>query len=82
MVETLGIGCHAVDRANLESGEFVLVIGVGLIGLAVMQFAVEASARVIVLDINENRLRFCREHLGSNTPCQPPPDPSRRRCWR
>ncbi|MBL9207232.1 MAG: zinc-binding alcohol dehydrogenase family protein [Opitutaceae bacterium] len=64
LVETLGIGCHAVDRANLEAGEFVLVIGAGPIGLSVMQFAVEAGARVIVLDINENRLRFCREQLG------------------
>ena len=64
LIETLGIGCHAVDRAELEKGEFVLVIGVGPIGLTVIQFAVEAGAQVIVLDINPARLTFCREFLG------------------
>ncbi len=29
LVETLGIGAHAVDRAQLEAGETVLVIGTG-----------------------------------------------------
>ena len=38
LVETLGIGCHAVTRAGLEGGEWVLVIGAGPIGLAAMQF--------------------------------------------
>ncbi|MBV9489126.1 MAG: zinc-binding alcohol dehydrogenase family protein [Verrucomicrobia bacterium] len=64
LVETLGIGCHAVDRAQLEAGEFVLVIGAGPIGLAVVQFAIEAAAQAIVLDVNPKRLDFCREQLG------------------
>ena len=64
LVETLGIGAHAVERAQVESGEFVLVIGAGPIGLAVMQFAVEKGAQVIVLDINEARLEFCQQQLG------------------
>src|SRR5205807_4038372 len=38
-------------------------IGAGPIGLAVMQFALAAGARVIGLDINSNRLSFCREKL-------------------
>jgi 2-desacetyl-2-hydroxyethyl bacteriochlorophyllide A dehydrogenase len=64
LVETLAIGCHAVDRAGLEKGEFVLVIGAGPIGLGVMQFAIEAGAQVIVLDINAQRLEFCRNRLS------------------
>src|SRR5215469_136161 len=64
LVETLAIGCHAVDRAGLEKGEFALVIGAGPIGLAVMQFAIEAGAQVIVLDINAQRLEFCRSRLS------------------
>ncbi|HEX4086030.1 MAG TPA: zinc-binding alcohol dehydrogenase family protein [Chthoniobacteraceae bacterium] len=64
LVETLGIGAHAVERAQLESGEFALVIGAGPIGLSAMQFAVEKGARVIVLDINEARLEFCRRQIG------------------
>ena len=66
LIETLAIGCHAVDRASVEAGEFVLVIGAGPIGLTVVQFAIEAGAEVIVLDINPQRLSFCREQLGVN----------------
>jgi 2-desacetyl-2-hydroxyethyl bacteriochlorophyllide A dehydrogenase len=66
LVETLGIGCHAVDRARLEADGFALVIGAGPIGLAVVQFAIEAGTQVIVLDINQKRLEFCREQLGAS----------------
>jgi 2-desacetyl-2-hydroxyethyl bacteriochlorophyllide A dehydrogenase len=64
LVETLAIGCHAVDRAGLEKGEFVLMIGAGPIGLGVMQFAIETGAQVIVLDVNAQRLEFCRSRLS------------------
>lgn len=64
LVETLGIGAHAVDRAGLEKGENVLVIGAGPIGLGVIQFARASGARVMVLDVNEDRLALCRERVG------------------
>ncbi|MDF2440651.1 MAG: hypothetical protein JWN98_1635 [Abditibacteriota bacterium] len=64
LVETLGIGAHAVERAGVERDEFVLIVGAGPIGLTAMQFALEAGAQVIALDINEERLNFCREQLG------------------
>lgn len=63
LVETLGIGAHAVQRAALRKDEFVLVIGTGPIGLSVVQFAHVAGARVIVLDVNENRLSFCQSQF-------------------
>jgi 2-desacetyl-2-hydroxyethyl bacteriochlorophyllide A dehydrogenase len=65
LIETLGIGCHAVERASIAARESALVIGAGPIGLAVVQFAIEAGAEVIVLDINSNRLEFCRRQLGA-----------------
>lgn len=64
LVEPLAIGCHAVDRASLDEGEHALVIGAGPIGLATIQFAREAGAKVTVLDVNQGRLDFCREKLG------------------
>ena len=64
LVEPLGIGAHAVERAALEEGETALVIGAGPIGLATIQFAREKGARVIVLDIHDGRLGFCRSQLG------------------
>lgn len=64
LVETLGIGAHAVQRGQIERGEYALVIGAGPIGLGVMQFAKAAGAQVIALDMNEQRLAFCRQQIG------------------
>src|SRR5690606_18085533 len=64
LVETLAIGAHAVERAALERGEVALVLGAGPIGLATVQFARAAGAEVLVADVNDSRLEFCRERLG------------------
>src|SRR6478672_11540087 len=64
LVETLGIGLHAINRANPKADETVLVLGAGPIGLSVVEFAKLAGSRVIVADMNENRLRFVREKMG------------------
>jgi alcohol dehydrogenase len=64
LVETLAIGCHAVNRGNPQPGENVLVIGAGPIGLAAMEFTKLSGAKTIVLDLNEQRLAFCREKMG------------------
>jgi 2-desacetyl-2-hydroxyethyl bacteriochlorophyllide A dehydrogenase len=58
LVETLGIGAHAVARGGLQSGERVLVVGAGPIGLACVQFAVLAGAEVHVLETNADRREF------------------------
>jgi len=60
-VEMLAIGAHAVRRARLEAGENVLVIGAGAIGLGTAAFAREAGARVILQEVNSQRLNFCRQ---------------------
>ena len=64
LVEPLAIGAHGIRRAAVEPGEFVLVIGAGPIGLGTMEFARIAGAHVIALDINEQRLQFCKDKLG------------------
>lgn len=64
LVETLAIGCHAVDRAAPKAGENVLIIGAGPIGLSALEFVKLSGARAIVTDISENRLRFVREQMG------------------
>ncbi|MBC7919920.1 MAG: zinc-binding alcohol dehydrogenase family protein [Ferruginibacter sp.] len=63
LVEPLAIGAHGIGRADVKSGEFVLVVGAGPIGLGVMEFARIAGAQVIAVDINEARLAFCRDKL-------------------
>lgn len=64
LVETLGIGAHAVERAEIKPTDFVLVIGAGPIGLSVIQFASVTGATLAVMDVSESRLAFCREKLG------------------
>jgi 2-desacetyl-2-hydroxyethyl bacteriochlorophyllide A dehydrogenase len=64
LVETLAIGCHAVNRGNPKSGEHVLVIGAGPIGLSVVEFAKLSGAKTIVMDVNEKRLEFVRKKMG------------------
>ena len=64
LVETLGIGCHCVDRAGPAKGERVLVIGAGPIGLSVVEFLKVAGAEITVMDMNETRLAFCESPMG------------------
>ncbi len=64
LVETLAIGCHAVDRGGVKAGDNVLVIGAGPIGLSAIEFVKVAGATCIVMDISEARLAFCREKMG------------------
>ncbi|QDH77910.1 zinc-binding alcohol dehydrogenase family protein [Echinicola soli] len=63
LAEPLAIGAHGVRRAGVQPGEFVVVMGAGPIGLGVMEFARIAGGKVIAMDINEDRLAFCRETL-------------------
>lgn len=64
LVETLAIGCHAVQRGGCGPGQNVLVIGAGPIGLSVIEFVRLAGARTLVLDLNEQRLDFVKQRMG------------------
>lgn len=66
LVETLCIGGHAVDRAEIDTNEFALVIGAGPIGLTAVQFLQAAGANVAVMDLSDERLGFCRDAAGVN----------------
>lgn len=63
LVETLGIGCHAVDRGEAQKDEHALVIGAGPIGLSVIEFLKIAGSRITVLDLVEKRLAFCKNTM-------------------
>jgi 2-desacetyl-2-hydroxyethyl bacteriochlorophyllide A dehydrogenase len=64
LVETLGIGAHAVERASVTKDDFVLVIGAGPIGLSVIQFVLVTGATLAVMDVSAARRDFCRTTLG------------------
>ncbi len=64
LLEPLAIGAHAVRRAEINKSDTIAVVGAGPIGLGIMLFAKELGAKVIAVDINTNRLEFCKEWIG------------------
>ncbi len=63
LVETLGIGAHAVRRSGLKTGKEALVVGAGPIGISVAQFAFALGAGVHIIEMNEWRREFV-ERMG------------------
>ncbi|WP_330221438.1 zinc-binding alcohol dehydrogenase family protein [Marinomonas phaeophyticola] len=63
VVECLAIGAHAVRRSEIQANTDVLVVGAGPIGMGIAQFAKERGARVIMMDMNQDRLDFCKTVL-------------------
>ena len=80
LVEPLAIGAHGVKRAKVTPGEFVLVIGAGPIGLGIAEFARIAGGNVVVMDVNEGRLNFCRERLSIEHTINPLTDDVMEKC--
>jgi 2-desacetyl-2-hydroxyethyl bacteriochlorophyllide A dehydrogenase len=65
MIEPLAIGSHAVERADIKPEDIVLIIGAGPIGIGTVAMALLKSAKVIVLDMNQNRLDFISRKFPS-----------------
>lgn len=63
LVETMGIGKHAVDRGGLLDGDTVAVIGLGPIGLTAIQFALIRGVRVVGIDVSPGRCESARALL-------------------
>jgi len=79
LLEPVSIAMHAANRASIStcgepvesSGDNIVVIGAGTIGLLVLQAAkVKGAAKVIVSDINEFRLGVAG-NLGADTVVNP-----------
>jgi alcohol dehydrogenase len=64
LVETLAIGCHANDRGAPAGGDHAMIIGMGPIGLATLEFARLTDATISVMDMNQGRLDFVRDNYG------------------
>lgn len=57
MIEPLGVGVHAVNRAGLKPGQSVLILGGGSIGLLTAAMAqVRGAAPIIVADVQQHCL--------------------------
>jgi L-iditol 2-dehydrogenase len=72
-LEPLNTCLKALETADLESGEVVVVYGQGPVGLLMMQSALCEGARVVGLDFFESRLAISRE-LGAEVALNPERD--------
>ncbi len=73
LVETLAIGCHAVDRAGISENDDALVIGAGPIGLSVIEFARLQTPRLRVVETNARRRAFVEAHYPGVEVLELPP---------
>jgi 2-desacetyl-2-hydroxyethyl bacteriochlorophyllide A dehydrogenase len=64
LVETLGVGIHAVGRAAPQPEDRAIVAGAGPIGLSVIEFLRLAGVDVGVIERIPERLEFAARHYG------------------
>jgi 2-desacetyl-2-hydroxyethyl bacteriochlorophyllide A dehydrogenase len=71
IVEPLACALHGVNRAQIQFGETVVVMGCGAIGLLMIQGAtLKNPKQVIALDLNDHRLDVARD-LGADHTINP-----------
>jgi (R,R)-butanediol dehydrogenase/meso-butanediol dehydrogenase/diacetyl reductase len=71
MVEPLAVGLHAVDKARLERGATVVVIGAGPVGLATMLWAKFLGARHVIVSEKAEIRRKMAARFGATDAIDP-----------
>ncbi|MGN0554551.1 MAG: zinc-binding alcohol dehydrogenase family protein [Candidatus Fimenecus sp.] len=62
LIEPFSISCHALSRAEVKSGDNLLIMGAGPIGLFALMKAKAMGARVLIADMLESRLNLAKEY--------------------
>ena len=65
LVEPMSVGFHAVSRAQITDLDVVMVIGCGMIGVGALVRAALRGARVIAVDVDDEKLELARQ-LGAH----------------
>jgi len=78
MLEPLGVAIHAVDLGKMRTAYTAAILGVGSIGLCVLQLArLSGAADLFVTDLIDSRLDLARR-LGADVALRADDDPVRR----
>lgn len=73
--ETVSIALHAVNRSGVRSGDSAAVIGVGMIGLLIVQALRERGAsRIVAVDLDPAKLELARTLGATHTALDAPVD--------
>lgn len=61
LVEPMSVGFHAIDRAKVTDVDTVLVIGCGMIGISAIIRASLRGAKVVAMDIDDDKLKLAKQ---------------------
>ena len=69
MMEPLSVAVHAIyNVGQLRTGDTVLIMGAGPVGLLAMGVAKGlGAAKIIAVDINQERLAFAKKYAATHT---------------
>lgn len=70
LAEPLSCVVHSIDRAGVDLGDDVLIIGAGIMGILHLQLAKLKGARVIVCEIDEKKRKLAKK-LGADVVFDP-----------
>jgi len=65
LVEPMSVGFHAVSRAQVTDLDIVMVVGCGMIGIGALVRAALRGARVIAVDVDDEKLALAKQ-LGAH----------------
>jgi (R,R)-butanediol dehydrogenase/meso-butanediol dehydrogenase/diacetyl reductase len=75
LVEPLAVGLHAVERAHIRSGDKVLIIGAGPVGLSVTAWAARTGAGELVVSDPSAIRREAAAQFGATRTVDPDAEP-------
>lgn len=61
LAEPLTVGFHAADRGRVSSEDIVAVLGCGIVGLGAIASSVDRGAKVIAIDLDDNKLEIAKK---------------------
>lgn len=70
LCEPLSCVVHSVEKMNPQFGDIVVIVGAGIMGLLHMQLCSKRGCYVIIVDINQERLRIAKS-MGAHVALNP-----------
>lgn len=61
LAEPLTVGFHAADRGRVSAEDIVAVLGCGIVGMGAIASAVDRGAKVIAIDLDDNKLEIAKK---------------------
>ena len=67
LIEPMSVGFHAVSRGAVQDGEYVMIIGCGMVGMGAVVRSALRGAIVIAVDVDDEKLALAKESGAAYT---------------